>query len=115
VPGLIIVAARRHFTSVEEMTPSEVDELLPFVQRLRRAQRRVLGTEHTYYFYNEDTTHHFHLWMVPRHPWMAEFGRSVESLRPALRHAREAMSSEAQLNALARISEQLRSAMTNDS
>jgi hypothetical protein len=32
-----------------------------------------------YYFYNEDTTHHFQLWMVPRYGWMYEIGRSVES------------------------------------
>jgi hypothetical protein len=43
---------------------------------------------------------------------MTEFGRSVERLRPALRHARETMSSEVELNALARISEELRIAMT---
>jgi diadenosine tetraphosphate (Ap4A) HIT family hydrolase len=111
VPGLVIVAARRHFIRIDEMDPVETAELLPFVQRLRRAQTRVLGTRHTYYFYNEDTRHHFHVWMVPRHPWMLEFGRSVESIRPALRHAAATMSDAASLARLAQTSEALREAM----
>ncbi|PWW29597.1 hypothetical protein DFO73_104237 [Cytobacillus oceanisediminis] len=50
-----------------------------------------MGIEHVYYFYNEDTTHHFHTWMVPRYEWMHRFGRSVESVRPVLLHARNHM------------------------
>lgn len=75
------------------------------------AQRTVLGVDHVYYFYNEDTSHHFHVWMVPRYSWMSDFGRSVESLRPALRHARETMSSPTDLRVLARASERLATAL----
>ena len=32
--------------------------------------------------------------MVPRHPWMARFGRSIESVRPALKHARDVLDSD---------------------
>lgn len=61
---------------------------------IRKAQREVLGIEYVYYFYNEDTTHHFHTWMVPRYEWMNGFGRSVESLRPILLHARHKLNDE---------------------
>jgi diadenosine tetraphosphate (Ap4A) HIT family hydrolase len=113
VPGLVVVAAKRHFTGLDQMTPDEASELLPLAQRVRRAQRAILGIEHAYYFYNEDTTHHFHLWMVPRHPWMARFGRSVESVRPALRHARDTMSSAEDLDAVARTADRLRAALAS--
>lgn len=82
------------------MTEEETAELLPLLQKLREAQAQVLGIEHVYYFYNEDTTHHFHVWMVPRHKWMARFGRSVEGVRPALLHARDHMSSTAEIDAV---------------
>jgi diadenosine tetraphosphate (Ap4A) HIT family hydrolase len=111
VPGLIIVASKRHFIRLDEMNSAETTELLPFLQRLRRAQTRVLGTQHTYYFYNEDTRHHFHVWMVPRHDWMASFGKSVESVRPALRHATQAMSDDASLVRLGETTTALRRAM----
>ncbi|GAE32712.1 hypothetical protein [Halalkalibacter hemicellulosilyticus] len=32
--------------------------------------------------------------MVPRYGWMYEFGRSVESVRPVLLHARNNMNNE---------------------
>lgn len=39
-------------------------------------------------------THHFHTWMVPRYDWMYEIGRSVESVRPVLLHARNKMNTK---------------------
>ena len=108
VPGQVIVAARRHFRLLAEMTEEETAELLPLLQRIRRAQGAALGVEHVYYFYNEDTTHHFHVWMVPRHPWMAEFGRSIQSVRPALVHARDHMSSQGEIDAAQEAASRLR-------
>ena len=111
VPGLVIVAAKRHFVALDEMDAVETTELVPFLQTVRRAQRRVLKSEHTYYFYNEDTRHHFHVWMVPRLDWMRPFGKSVESLRPALQHAAATMSDENALTRLATTVRALRDAI----
>ena len=82
IPGLVILAAKRHMKCLDELTPPEAGEFIATAQRIRAEQRRVLNIEHVYFFYNEDTTHHFHLWMVPRYEWMKAFGRSVESIRP---------------------------------
>jgi diadenosine tetraphosphate (Ap4A) HIT family hydrolase len=112
IPGLVIVASKRHCLGLDELTEPEANDYINFVQNIRRAQRKVLGIEYVYYFYNEDTTHHFHLWMVPRYEWMYKFGRSVESLRPVLLHARKAMNDEAHhtavLNAIDRLRANLR-------
>jgi diadenosine tetraphosphate (Ap4A) HIT family hydrolase len=111
VPGQIIVAARRHFRLLTEMTDAETGDLLPLMQRLRAAQQAVLGIEHVYYFYNEDTKHHFHVWMVPRHPWMAQFGRSIAAVRPALVHARDNMRSDEEMAVVSSAIEQIKNAM----
>ncbi|MYL48079.1 diadenosine tetraphosphate hydrolase [Halobacillus litoralis] len=89
IRGLVIVASKRHIKGLDELTEDEQQDYITFLTKIRKAQRETLGIEHVYYFYNEDTTHHFHLWMVPRYDWMYEFGRSVESVRPVLLHARE--------------------------
>jgi len=98
IPGLVIVASKRHMYCLDELTKEELNEYINLVQNIRKAQRIKLGIEVVYYFYNEDTTHHFHLWMVPRYEWMKEFGNSVESLRPVLLHARNNMNNEKNLN-----------------
>lgn len=94
IPGLVILASKRHLKTLDELTESERLDYITTLSKIRKAQRDVLGIESVYYFYNEDTTHHFHTWMVPRYEWMYEFGRSVESVRPVLLHARNVMNDE---------------------
>jgi diadenosine tetraphosphate (Ap4A) HIT family hydrolase len=91
IKGLIILASKRHLSCLDELTEDEMQDYMNLLQKLRKAQREILGIKHVYYFYNEDTTHHFHTWMVPRYDWMYQFGRSVESVRPVLLHARKKM------------------------
>jgi hypothetical protein len=83
------------------------------VSELRHAQRHVPGVDHVYYVYKEDTKHHFHLWMVPRYDWMNAFGKSVDSLRPAMRHAAETMSSPPELELVAKKAAALRVFLEN--
>ena len=87
IRGLIILASKRHIKCLDDLTESERLDYINVLARIRKAQRDALGIENVYYFYNEDTTHHFHTWMVPRYEWMYKFGRSVESVRPVLLHA----------------------------
>ncbi|MEH7308254.1 HIT family protein [Neobacillus drentensis] len=97
IKGLMIVASKRHITCLDELTEAEKIDYINILTKIRKAQREVLGIENVYYFYNEDTTHHFHMWMVPRYEWMYRFGRSVESVRPVLLHARNEMNHGANL------------------
>ncbi|MBB6453864.1 diadenosine tetraphosphate (Ap4A) HIT family hydrolase [Salirhabdus euzebyi] len=98
VKGLVILASKRHIKSFDELTEEEALDYIHILRKIRKAQRDLFQIEHVYYFYNEDTTHHFHTWMVPRYEWMYEFGRSVESVRPVLLHAREHMNDSTHVN-----------------
>ncbi|MDR4927076.1 diadenosine tetraphosphate hydrolase [Peribacillus simplex] len=91
IEGLVILASKRHIKCFDELNEREKGDYINLLTRIRKAQREVLGVKHVYYFYNEDTSHHFHTWMVPRYEWMYEFGRSVESVRPVLLHARNSL------------------------
>jgi diadenosine tetraphosphate (Ap4A) HIT family hydrolase len=88
IEGLVILASKRHIKCLDELTDEERVDYINTMTKIRKAQREILGIDYVYYFYNEDTTHHFHTWLVPRYEWMNEFGRSVESVRPVLLHAR---------------------------
>jgi diadenosine tetraphosphate (Ap4A) HIT family hydrolase len=98
IPGLVILASKRHFHCMDELTNEEQEQYISLIHKIRGLQRNLLGIEKVYYFYNEDTTHHFHLWMVPRYEWMYDFGHSVESLRPVLLHARNNLNNEENMN-----------------
>ena len=94
IKGLIILASKRHIKCFDELTEEEQNDYIHVLSKIRKAQRKVLDIEYVYYFYNEDTTHHFHTWIVPRYEWMYEFGRSIESVRPVLLYARNQMNDE---------------------
>lgn len=94
IKGLIILASKRHIKCFDELTEEERIDYINILTKIREAQRKVLGIEHVYYFYNEDTTHPIRTWMVPRYEWMYKFGRSVESVRPVLLHARNEQNNE---------------------
>jgi len=111
IPGCVIVAARRHVYGLDELSREEGLELIELMRRIRHAQRTVLQIEYVYYFYNEDTSHHFHVWMVPRYEWMKSIGRSVESLRPVLLYAREYMNTKETTEKILQAVEQLRIAL----
>ena len=97
IKGLIILASKRHVKCLDELTEAEQLDYIRVLSMIRKAQRKVLGIEYVYYFYNEDTSHHFHTWMVPRYEWMYDFGRSIESVRPVLLHARNNLNDEAHI------------------
>ncbi|SDM30473.1 HIT family protein [Sediminibacillus halophilus] len=94
IKGLVILASKRHFKGMDELTEKERLDYIDLLARIRKAQRDILGIDFVYYFYNEDTTHHFHTWMVPRYSWMEAFGRSIESVRPVLLYARNERNNE---------------------
>ncbi|MFD9627254.1 HIT family protein [Peribacillus muralis] len=88
VANPLILASKRHIRCFDELTEEEKIDYINLLTKIRQAQRNVLNIEYVHYFYNEDTTHHFHTWMVPRYDSMYEFGRSVESVGPILLHSR---------------------------
>lgn len=95
IPGFIIVASKRHLQSIDEFTENEQRDFIKFLCRLRSAQRQILGIEVIYMIQEEDTSHHFHVWMFPRFDWMEErFGRKIQSVRPIMEYARENMKTE---------------------
>lgn len=112
IRGLVILASKRHFYCMDELTEEEQLEFISLLHKIRMEQRIRLGIDHVYYFYNEDTKHHFHLWMVPRYEWMEPFGHSVESVRPILLHARNKMNNEANLERVTEAIHELREGLS---
>ncbi|WP_045522643.1 HIT family protein [Neobacillus niacini] len=111
IKGLVILASKRHIKCLDELTEEEKLDYINIMTNIRKAQREVLGIDYVYYFYNEDTTHHFHTWLVPRYDWMNEFGRSVESVRPVLLHARNNKNTEENQQKVMNAIEALRNAL----
>ncbi len=94
IPGFFIIAPVRKLKSVAEFSEEEALEFIKLLQKVRRGMKEVLRINEVYLFQNEDSEHGFHLWILPRHPWMERFGRKIESVRPIMNYAKKNMSGE---------------------
>ena len=101
ISGFMILTSLRHLKSVDEFTDEESNEFMKVLRATRRLQREVLGINTVYLHQEEDTSHHFHLWMFPRYDWMeSQFGRKAESMRPIMEYARNKLKTEENLQKL---------------
>ncbi len=89
IPAFVIVAAKRHIYSIDELTENEQQDLIKFIFRLRKMMRK-LDIENIYLIQEEDTSNsHFHIWLFPRFKWMHKIGTKVQSLKPIMDYAHE--------------------------
>jgi len=100
IPGFLILTSLRHLQSVADFDDEEAGDFMAVLRKARALQRDVLGIGTVYLHQEEDTSHHFHLWLFPRHDWMSAFGRKAPAMTPIMEHARTALRSKAQLGAL---------------
>ena len=100
IPGFVILSSRRHIKSVDEFTEEEQREFIETLCKVRKAMRTAMGVETAYVVQEEDTSHHFHVWLFPRHEWMTQFGRKIQSGRPIMEYAREHMKTPESLAAV---------------
>jgi diadenosine tetraphosphate (Ap4A) HIT family hydrolase len=90
IPGFIIIASKRHMDSIDEFTEEERADFIEFLYRIRTTMRQACGIEIVYMHQEEDTSHHFHVWLYPRQDELVElFGKKITSVRPIMEYARE--------------------------
>ncbi|OGZ62630.1 MAG: hypothetical protein A3H51_00675 [Candidatus Spechtbacteria bacterium RIFCSPLOWO2_02_FULL_38_8] len=94
IPAFFIIAAKRKIRSISEFTPEEAEEFINLIIKLRKGMEEILNIKDVYFFQNEDTESNFHLWIFPRHEWMENFGRKIQSVRPIMEYAQENMANE---------------------
>ena len=64
--GTVIVEARRHLLDFGGMTPAELAELGPILNRLVPAIKAATGVQRVYFLALMERAPHFHLWLVPK-------------------------------------------------
>ncbi len=114
IPSFVILASKRHLQSVDEFTDEERKDFIDFLCRIRKGMREVLGIQIVYLIQEEDTSHHFHIWIFPRYDWMLEkFGKKIQSVRPIMEYARESLKTPENLKKVNEAMERLKAFFQN--
>jgi diadenosine tetraphosphate (Ap4A) HIT family hydrolase len=79
LPGWLLLIARRHITSLADLTDTEVAELGPLLRAAATAQRDVLDATWSYVMeFSEGMNHHLHFSLVPRRTDLPEDRRGAK-------------------------------------
>ena len=109
IPGFVILASKRHLQSVDEFSEEEQRDFIEFLCRLRKGLRKALDVKVVYLIQEEDTSHHFHVWIFPRYDWMAKkFDHKIQSVRPIMEYARENLKTASNLKKVVTAAQKLK-------
>ena len=108
IPAFFIIGSKdSNKRSVLDFSDDELIELVLTIKKVRSAMLKVLNIRDVYLFQNEDTDHGFHVWLFPRHTWMKEFGRKIQSVRPIMNYAKENMIDEVNVKEVREIAQKM--------
>lgn len=114
IPGFVILASKRHVQSIDEFTAAEREDFINFLCLIRKGMREALRIETVYVVQEEDTAHHFYVWLFPRYKWMQkQFGTKIQSVRPIMEYAREYMKTNQNLKEVEEATKKLREYFNN--
>lgn len=86
IEGFIILAPKKHVTSLVELTALERFHLMETLNESIKALKKLGICESVQIFQEEK--HHLHIWILPVHPWMKSWLCGVKSSNKLLQIAR---------------------------
>lgn len=109
IPGFVIVVSKRHIKSIDEFNEEESADFMSFMVKIRKAMRNVLGIECVYLIQEEDTEHHFHVWIFPiTQDFREKYGKGIENVRPYMEYARAELKTKENLEIVESATRKLR-------
>ena len=86
IEGFVILAPKRHVTSLNELTTLERFHLMETLNTSVKALKDLGICENVQIFQEEK--HHLHIWILPVHPWMKNWKCGVKNFEGLLKIAK---------------------------
>jgi diadenosine tetraphosphate (Ap4A) HIT family hydrolase len=111
IKGFMIIASKKHVSSLVQLNREEACELFDLVYRARVALSNIEGIM-SVTIIQEERSKHFHLWLFPRYEWMSEsFDSSLTSVRAITKAARNERKTEENVSEILSAVEQIKACM----
>jgi diadenosine tetraphosphate (Ap4A) HIT family hydrolase len=89
IKGFLIIASKKHISSIAQLSFEEARELFDLVYRARIAMSCIPGIQNVTII-QEERSSHLHIWLFPRYEWMnRQFDNSLTSVREITKLARK--------------------------
>ena len=88
IVGFMILGIKKHVKSINELTRDEririMDVLNLTIEKMKSSNicEEVLIIQ-------EEKASHFHIWILPMHPWMEEYKKNVRNIKDIINYSKE--------------------------
>jgi len=114
IPGFVIVVSKHHIKSIDEFSKPESNDFIDFMIKIRKALRKVLNIEYVYLIQEEDTKHHFHVWIFPvTTDFREKFEKGIKNVKPYMEYARSELKTKENLEIVEMTAKKLREYLSN--
>ena len=108
IPGMMVIETKRHVSKPDELTPEEQQEFGVVWAKVSDAIRETLGIEEITHVLQDKSTH-FHLWLLPVHPWMKDAADGkLRNLQDIFGFAKENMMTEEYFLEVEKVTEKIK-------
>ena len=88
IPGFMVLGIKKHVRTMNELSKEEryriIDILNLTIENIKKC-----GIANRVLVIQEERSRHFHIWIVPIHEWMKEYGESVKNIDKIIEHSKE--------------------------
>ena len=88
IPGFMVLGINKHVRTMNELSKEEryriIDILNLTIENIKKC-----GIANKTLVIQEERSRHFHIWIIPMHEWMKEYGESVKNIDKIIEHSKE--------------------------
>lgn len=109
IEGFMVVTPKRCVEKFSELSSDEQHEMFDIVDKTVKILRENNICERFNVLFEEKEKRHLHVWIMPRHEWMEQFGSITKHIDEIFKYAKDNLRSEEVYNRISEISEIVRS------
>ena len=114
IDGFIVVSPNRHIEFVQELSAKERNHMFKYVTKCLKALRGEIGICDEYnVIFEEKRNRHFHIWLMPRHEWMKQFG-TTKNIGAIQNYAKEHLRTKEEFDKIDKTVKKLREILSRD-
>lgn len=87
IKGFMVLGIKKHIKSMNELSETEREQIIKVLNRTVEIIKKVNISDEVLII-QEERSKHFHIWIVPIHDWMEQFGKSVLNIKEIVEYAK---------------------------
>ena len=88
IVGFMVLGINKHVKSINELTRDERIKIMDILNLTIEKMKKTNICEEVLLI-QEEKANHFHIWIVPMHPWMNKYKKNVRNINDIINYSKE--------------------------